>query len=152
MGDTAARSGVRYRGLQARAPSWEPGTASLAGVKDRLRADLYAAMKAQDRTASAALRSALAAIENAEAVEIDAGADGHDHGGSDHVAGAAAGLGTAERPRREIGDEQIAAILRDELRQHLDAAAHATAAGKPDLADENARQARVLSRYVPDPI
>lgn len=119
-------------------------------MRDRLRADLYIAMKARNRVASAALRAALAAIDNAGAVEIDARADGHP--GSQFVAGAAPGLGAAERRRREVTDEEIVAIIRDELRQHLDAVDRANAAGRPDLADEHAGQARVLSRYVPHPI
>lgn len=107
-------------------------------------------MKAQDRTASAALRSAPAAIDNAGAVAMDAEADRHR--GCEFVASAVSGLGAAERRRREVANEEIVAIIRDELRQHLDAAARASAAGRPDLADEHAGQARVLSRYVPDPI
>jgi uncharacterized protein len=107
-------------------------------------------MKARDRTASTALRSALAAIDNAEAVDLDVFSD--DRLGSEHVTGAVSGLGAAERPRREVGDEEIVAIIRDELGQHLDAATRANALGKPDLADEHAGQARVLSRYLPDSI
>jgi uncharacterized protein YqeY len=88
-------------------------------------------------------------MDNAEAVEIDTGAEGHL--GSEHIAGAVSGLGAAERRRRELADEDVAAIIRDELRQHLDAAARATAAGKPELADEHAGQAGVLLGYVPEP-
>jgi hypothetical protein len=46
-------------------------------LRERLRAELPAAMKRRDRTAAAALRSALGAIDNAEAVdagEVRAGA------------------------------------------------------------------------------
>lgn len=119
-------------------------------MRDRLRADLFAAVKVRDRTASAALRSVLASIDNAEAVQMDSGADGHV--GSEHVAGAVSGLGAAERRRRAVSDEEIAAIIRDELSQHLDAVARASAAGMLKRADEHAGRARVLSRYLPDPM
>ncbi|MTE12924.1 GatB/YqeY domain-containing protein [Nocardia aurantiaca] len=77
-------------------------------LRDRLRAALPTAMKQRDRDAVAALRSALAAIDNAEAVD-----------GSDIRAGAiensAAGLGAAERARRALTEAGILAIVRAEI-------------------------------------
>ena len=57
-----------------------------ATVRSRLRSDLTAALKAGDRLAVAALRSALAAIDNAEAV--DAGSLPQRATSSEHLAGA----------------------------------------------------------------
>lgn len=84
-------------------------------LRDRLRAAVPVAMKARDRTATAALRSALAAIDNAEAVD-----------GSDVQAGAiessAVGLGAAERERRILTEADIEAIVRAEIADRLTAA------------------------------
>ena len=60
-------SGVR-RGRGGGAPMTRPGDDDL---RDRLRRALPAAMKARDRPAVTALRSALAAIDNAEAFDPD---------------------------------------------------------------------------------
>ncbi|WP_067827811.1 hypothetical protein [Nocardia inohanensis] len=84
-------------------------------LRDRLRAALPVAMKARDRTATAAIRSALGAIDNAEAVD-----------GSDVKAGAiedsAVGPGTAERDRRILTEADIEAIVRAEITDRLTAA------------------------------
>ncbi|GAA5031790.1 hypothetical protein GCM10023317_82610 [Actinopolymorpha pittospori] len=62
-------------------------------MRASLRDDLTAAIKARDRVAITALRSALAAIDNAEAVPVDHRADG--------VTG---GQRRGERTRRGSGD------------------------------------------------
>src|SRR5918996_2373390 len=62
-------------------------------LRERLRAALPEAMKARDAVAVAALRSALAAIDNAEAV---AAAPAPPGAGSADVAGAAVGVRAAE--------------------------------------------------------
>ncbi|MVU76605.1 hypothetical protein GPX89_05020 [Nocardia sp. ET3-3] len=90
-------------------------TAETSPLRDRLRTALPAAMKARDRAATAALRSALAAIDNAEAVdgsEIRAGA----------IENSAVGLGTAEVARRELTEADVAAIVRAEIDDRLTAA------------------------------
>ncbi len=87
-----------------------------SALRERLRAALPVAMKARDRNATAALRSALAAIDNAEAVEasdIRAGA----------IENSAVGLGAAERPRRALTESEIADIVRAEINERLTAAA-----------------------------
>ncbi|MET9492161.1 hypothetical protein [Nocardia sp. NPDC006630] len=84
-------------------------------LRERLRAALTTAMKARDKTATAALRSALGAIDNAEAVDS-----------SDVRAGAietsAVGVGAAERPRRDLTESDIEAIVRTEIDERLTAA------------------------------
>jgi uncharacterized protein len=66
-------------------------------IRIRMRRALTAAMKARDQRAVAALRSALAAIDNAEAVE--AAGEGHPPG-EGRIAGAVLGVGAAEVARR----------------------------------------------------
>ncbi|GAB0107961.1 hypothetical protein JMUB6875_69640 [Nocardia sp. JMUB6875] len=90
-------------------------TIEIQPLRDRLRAAIPAAMKARDRAAVAALRSALAAIDNAEAVdgsEVRAGA----------IEASAVGLGAAERARRDLTEADIAAIVRAEIDERLSTA------------------------------
>ena len=68
-------------------------------IRTRLRRALSAALKARNATATSALRSALSAIANAEAVDPGPGRPAG--AGSAHVAGAVAGLGPA-RPSGAI--------------------------------------------------
>lgn len=89
-------------------------------VRQRLDLALRQALKARDKVAAAALRSALAAISNAEAVTPDSvqprGAQ------SPHVAGTSAGLGAAEAARRSLSDREIAEIIRGEIAERESAA------------------------------
>jgi hypothetical protein len=66
-------------------------------IRDRLQRALRAALRARDRAATSALRSALAAIGNASAVPKEPAPA---VAGGPHFAGAAAGLGAGEVPRR----------------------------------------------------
>lgn len=75
-----------------------------------LRAELLTARKARDTIRVSALRSALAAIDNAETPDIapltpTEGA----------VAGAVSGLGAAEVARKELTDGEIRAIVAAEI-------------------------------------
>ncbi|MFT3860979.1 hypothetical protein [Micropruina sp.] len=86
-----------------------------APLRQTLRDALPGAMKARDTPSRNAIRSALAAIENAEAVVVDApGAAPGPVVASEHFAATAGGAGAAEAPRRELGEEQI---LRDRQRR-----------------------------------
>jgi uncharacterized protein YqeY len=110
----------------------------------RLREALRAAMKAKDTVAVSALRSALAAIGNAEAVSVAAPADGAAPSGSRHVAGAAAGLGAAEAPRRELASADVAAIIAAEVAERRDAARQYDSTGHGDQAARLRREAEVI--------
>jgi uncharacterized protein len=97
----------------------------VAGVSDgtvqqRLRLALREALRARDMTAASALRSALAAIGNAQAVPPGpAPAPGT---GSPHVAGGAAGVGAAEAERRSLSDGEAEDIVRTEITERQAAA------------------------------
>jgi uncharacterized protein len=113
-------------------------------VRRALDAALRAALAAKDRTTVAAVRSALAAIGNAEAVSGAVFTPGRS--GSKHIAGASAGLGSAEVPRRVLGAAEIWDIVGTEIterrqaaRQYLDAGHSARAARL--VAEANALQA-----------
>lgn len=91
-------------------------TADAASLRDSLHAAVPAAMKARDRRTVSALRSALAAIANAEAVEV----------GGEVLAGAIeaspVGVGAAEVARRVLSEADVAAIVRAEIAERRAAA------------------------------
>lgn len=115
-------------------------------MRARLRQDLTAALKAGDRVAVTALRSSLAAIDNAEAVLVDRPLDGVT--GNEHVAGAAAGLGAAEAERRHLTEAEVRSIVENEARERSAAAEEYERLGRTDLAERLRAEAEVLSRYL----
>ena len=93
-------------------------------LPDRLRGALRAALKDRDAAATAALRSALSAIANAEAV---------DPVPVDLVP--AVGVGAREAPRRELTDDQVVAIVRAEVTDREAAAREYDGLGRPERAE-----------------
>jgi uncharacterized protein len=88
-----------------------------------MRRALTAAMKARDRRAVTVLRSALAAIDNAEAVDTAKGPPGEGHpAGEGEIAGAAIGVGAAEAARRTLTPAETEAIVRAEVDERQTAA------------------------------
>lgn len=114
-------------------------------MRARLRADLKAAMKAREPEAVSALRTALAAIDNAEAVPVD-GAAGSPTDGP--IAGATAGAGSTEAARRELSAGEVRALLAAEIAERVSAAEGYEAGGQREAADRLRREAEVLRRYV----
>ena len=108
--------------------------------KQQLRDALTAAMKERDKTAVTALRSALAAIDNAEAVEArDLAA-----AVSDHIAGAVAGLGAGEVERRTLTMAEAATIVTAEATTRQVAAEEYERLGQIDGANRLRAEAAVL--------
>ena len=89
---------------------------SSPGLRAALRAELTAAMKRRDRLAMAACRSALGAIDNAEAVGIAAPRAGA-------IESSAVGVGAAEAQRRELSEHDVRAIVDVEVAERRAAAA-----------------------------
>lgn len=81
-----------------------------------MRRALVAAMKQRDAAATAALRSALAAIDNAEAVPTRGDraplVDGP-------IAGAVSGVGATDVDRRTLDEDEMVQIVRDEIASRL---------------------------------
>ncbi|HET6188187.1 MAG TPA: hypothetical protein VFE59_14520 [Trebonia sp.] len=123
-------------------------TPSPAGsVRSRLRAALRSAMKERDTVAAAGLRSALAAIANAEAVPLPASPGWSATPAaqsSPHFAGAVAGLGAAEVSRREVTDDEAAAIAAAEAADRRAAARDYQAAVHADRAGRLRREAQAI--------
>jgi uncharacterized protein len=138
-----------------------------------MRRALTTAMKARDQRAVAALRSALAAIDNAEAVDTakTSAADGAavniiraaegsaaegpaaegDPAGGGEIAGAAVGVGAAEVERRALTPAEVETIVRGEVAERR-AAAHAyERAGQSGRAQRLRAEAEVLSAYLAEP-
>ncbi|KAA0023632.1 GatB/YqeY domain-containing protein [Antrihabitans cavernicola] len=115
-------------------------------MRTELRRDLTTAMKAKDRTAVAALRSALAAIDNAEAVPSDSldavATDG------EHVAGAHVGLGAADVARRVLTDGDVRSIIESEVHERDAAAEKYEAMDRADDALRLRSEGDVLRRYL----
>ena len=89
-------------------------------LRGQLRRHLNRAMRDHDRVATGALRDAIAALDNAEA--IDPG-DDVTFAANEYVAGGAVGLGAAEAERRVLDVESQRAILRADMEARLAAAA-----------------------------
>ncbi|HZE41383.1 MAG TPA: GatB/YqeY domain-containing protein [Stackebrandtia sp.] len=111
----------------------------------RLRDDLKTAMKSRDRLAVSVLRSALAAIANAEAVGVTETVASH---GSEHVAGAALGVGAAEAERRRLTEADIRGIVAAEVAERTTAADEYDKHDRPDDARKLRAEAEVLGRYL----
>ena len=110
-------------------------------IGDRLRQALRDAMRARDSVAVSALRSALAALDNAGAVPpgpAPAAASGP------HFAGAAAGLGAGEVPRRGLAAGEAEQIVRAEIAEREAAAAGYEGAGHGEQARRLRQEARIL--------
>ncbi|MFD6389428.1 GatB/YqeY domain-containing protein [Nocardia sp. NPDC060259] len=109
-----------------------------SALRERLRAALKPAMRARDRSAISALRSALGAIDNAESIDaadVKAGA----------LEDSAVGLGAAEAHRRDLTEADIADIVRREISERRDAAAEYGRLGATDRRDSLTAEADTLA-------
>ena len=89
-------------------------------LRTHMRRRLSGALRDQDRPAVSALRSALAALDNAEAVQP---AEGFRPEASEYIAGGVAGLGAAEVARRVLDAESQGRIVKAEIEARLTAVA-----------------------------
>lgn len=112
-------------------------------VRQRLRSALTAAMRRRDRVAVSALRSGLAAIDNAEAVDRPA-----DVNGSLAIEQIAVGLGANEVGRRLLTEAEMAAIVGAEATDRDAAAGDYDRLGQPDRAAQLRAEAAVLRSHL----
>ncbi len=115
-------------------------------MRARMRRDLSAALKARDDVAVAALRSAIAAIDNAEAVDVSAA--GPQTTSSEHVAGAAAGAGSTDVPRLALDAAAVKAIIRTQIEERRQAADQYEQLGRGGQAERLRREAALLVGYL----
>lgn len=103
-------------------------------------------MKARDAVAVSALRSALAAIDNAEAVDVSQAPPAVDH---PDVAGSAVGLRATEVQRRSLTEAQVDQTVRAEVTERLAAARDYERLGRREHAERLSAEADVLRRLLP---
>jgi len=97
----------------------------MAALKDRLQADLRAAIKERDELRAATLRLALTAVTTEE------------------VAGKVA---------RQLSDEEVERVLTREAKKRREAADAFEQAGRADRADRERAEGTVLAGYLPTPL
>jgi len=95
----------------------------VSDLKDRLRADLTASMKARDASRSSTLRMLLTSITNAE------------------VAG---------KEQRELSDDDIVGVLSTEVKKRREAAQAYDQAGRADTAAKERAEAEIITGYLPE--
>lgn len=91
-------------------------------LKDQLRADLTAAMKARDELVKSTLRMTLTAVHTVE------------------VAGTSA---------RELDDAEVMAVITKEAKKRAESAEAFAAAGRDELAAQERAEGEILARYLP---
>jgi uncharacterized protein YqeY len=94
-------------------------------LTERLQTDLTAAMKSRDTLVTSVLRMTIAAVKEAA------------------VAGDSA---------RELGDDEVVAVITREAKRREEAAAAFTEGGRPERAASELAEREVLARYLPAPL
>jgi uncharacterized protein YqeY len=118
------------------------------GLRLRLRDGLRQALRAKDRVATAAFRSAMAAVENAATVDGPMTATDVVDGAG--IAGSVAGAGAGEVARRELSEADIERIVRAEIADRRDAAPDYERAGQADRARRLHDEADALAALFDD--
>ena len=111
-------------------------------VRSRLQADLREALKARDRNRTSVIRTALAALANAEAVEAQPVADL-----SVHPQGAD-GLYAAEVERRALSDDETRRVLGEVQDDLLRSADELAGLDRAPQAEKLRTQADILGAYL----
>jgi len=114
-------------------------------LRDRLRGALKGVLAMRDRTAVAALRSAIAALDNAEAVPVARERAAAMEG---PIAGAASGVGATEVPRRRLSDREALAVVEGQVRERQVAADEYDRLGRSESAERLRREAEVLVAHL----
>lgn len=116
-------------------------------LRASLRKDLVAAMKSRDKETVSALRTAIAAIDNAEAVAVEDVSSSSSQVG-EHVAGAASGVGATEVSRRELSLPDVREVLAGQIAERRTEAEGYDSLGQFDAAARLRREADVLAAYI----
>lgn len=97
----------------------------MASLKDQLRTELTASMKARDELRSSTLRMVLTAVATAE------------------VAG---------KEARELSDDEVTGVLASEAKKRREAATAFDDAGREELAAKERAEAVILAEFLPEPL
>ena len=117
----------------------------IEALKGALRRDLTAAMKEHDRGTATVLRTALAALDNAEAVTVPANGK---VAATAHVAGAGSGVGSTEAGRRSVTGDEAREVLRGLIAEQSGEADRYDTLGQAATAQRLRAQAGVLRKYL----
>ena len=109
-------------------------------LREVLRADLKAAIKAGWREEANLVRTLIAAIDNAEAVPLPDGARPADS--------ASFASGAAEAPRKVLDEADVRAVLNAEIDSRLNAATQIRAMGNEAEAFRLDAEADMIGRYL----
>ncbi|HEU4895570.1 MAG TPA: hypothetical protein VFT85_07010 [Acidimicrobiia bacterium] len=101
-----------------------------------LRTDLAKALRDRDRVEISTLRTLIAAVENATAVDVEPTAE------------LKVGLGH-DQPRRVLSDADMTRIIRSERDELVDAATRYRELGLMEEMEDLQRKARIAERYLP---
>jgi uncharacterized protein YqeY len=96
---------------------------ALMSLKERLRSDLTAAIKARDRARSSTLRMVLTAVTNAEV--------------------------SGKQPR-ELSDDDVVGVLTTEAKKRREAADAYAEAGRTEQAEKERAEAAIIAEYLPE--
>jgi uncharacterized protein YqeY len=113
-------------------------------VREALREELRAALKRRDDIAVAAIRSAIAAIDNAGAVAAEP------EPAPEHPLGVH-GVGAAEVPRRALTAAQMREVVEGEVSARLRAAAEYETLDRAEHARRLRAEAATLQRILAEP-
>jgi uncharacterized protein len=102
-----------------------PDNDGMSDLKDRLRADLTAAMKGRDELRASTLRMVLTAVTNLE------------------VAG---------KQARELSDDDIIGVLSSEAKKRREASTAFADGGRQESAERELAEAAVIADYLPAPL
>jgi uncharacterized protein YqeY len=116
-----------------------------AEIRAALRRDLHAALKSRQSEVVAALRTALAAIDDAEAVDPTSGGATL---GAGPIAGATRGVGSSDVARRALSADDVRGVLRRQVDDYSAEADRYETLGRPDAAARLRREAGALDRYL----
>lgn len=130
------------------APSGSVDGDVLTTLRARVRSDLTAAMKARRIVDVSALRSLLAALDDAQAVPAPAHVPASSLAG-EHVAGAAVGVGSTEVARLELSAAEIGLVVAGQIEERQAAADTFAAVDQADAAQRLRAEAEVIARYRP---
>jgi uncharacterized protein YqeY len=115
-----------------------------------LRARLRSAMRERDH-AVGALRSAIAALDNAEAIEVREERESRPPSTSLHVAGARSGLGAGEAHRRVLTAQEQRAVLENEIASRRATADDLDRGGRHEIATRLRTEAEILATVLDAP-
>ena len=112
-------------------------------LRRRLGESLRAALNARDGVAAAALRSAMSALDNAEAVDRSQSLRTQGIVGEVRL-----GVGAGEVPRRELSTQDVLEVVRGEVEDGTRAAAEYERLGRADQAIRLQAEATALESFL----